>query len=129
MATGPRGRAWAQWFCLLGGAALLLRGALGVALDPTFESPGEGWHQSFHLTSGALLLAASRRVRASVALALGFALTYSVVTFVGIADGADVAGVIPIETSDNVLHASLAAIALAAVLGTLPRRALGTPAR
>src|SRR5688500_16243614 len=86
-----RSRAIAQWFCLIGGAVLLLRGAVGVALDPAFETPGEGCHQTIHLVSGAILLLASRSARPALILALGFGLVYAAVAVAGIADGADVA--------------------------------------
>jgi hypothetical protein len=119
MTSGPRSRTWAEWFCLIGGAGLLLRGTIGVALDPVFESPGEGWHQLFHLTSGAALLAASRPARTALAATLGFVVVYAGVTVAGIADGQDVASVLPIETSDNALHTVFTLIALTAGLATL----------
>jgi len=118
---GRRSRSWAQWFCLLGGAALLVRGTIGVALDPVFEAPGEGWHQLFHLSSGAVLLVASRQACSALALTLGFALVYAGIALAGIVDGQDVAGVIPIETSDNRLHTLLTLGALGAGLATLLR--------
>ncbi len=118
-------RSWAQWFCLIGGAFLLVRGAIGVALDPSFEAPGEGWHQLIHLTSGVVLLAASRQAGASVALALGFGIVFTGVALAGIVDGNDVAGVIPVETSDNAAHTLLVLAALGAGLATLLR---GPPA-
>ena len=129
--TVPRtnwgGRSPAQWFCLLGGAILVLRGALGVAFNPEFESPGEGWHQLIHFSSGVLLLAASARPRTALALALGFGVFYALVALVGFIDGGDVAGVIPIQNGDNVLHtvlttASLGAAAVSARRGPSPVR-------
>jgi hypothetical protein len=115
-------RSWAQWFCLLGGALLLLRGTVGVALDPEFGAPGEGWHQLFHLVSGVALLGASRDAGPAVALTLGFAAVYSAVLIVGVVDGSDVAGVVPIETSDNLVHTGLTLAALVAGLGTLLKK-------
>jgi Domain of unknown function (DUF4383) len=112
-------RSPAQWFCLVGGAALLVRGAVGIALDPVFESPGEGWHQLIHFSSGVLLLAVARDARAALALTLAFATFYAAVTVVGIVDGADVASVIPVETSDNSLHTFLTLTSLAAGLLSL----------
>ena len=123
-------RSPAQWFCLVGGAFLLVRGAVGVALDPVFESPGEGWHQLFHLTSGALLLAAARRARPALAFTLAFATVYGAVAVTGLVDGHDVAGVIPIETSDNAVHVVLTTAALVAGLLALargPRAAATSP--
>ncbi len=125
--TGRGGRSPAQWFCLLGGAILVLRGGLGVALSPEFESPGEGWHQLIHLFSGVLLLATSASARAALAAALGFGVLYALVALVGFIDGADVAGVIPIQTGDNVLHTVLTTASLAAAAASARRRP--TPVR
>ncbi len=115
-------RSPAQWFCLIGGGVLLIRGVVGIALDPTFETPGEGWHQSFHLTSGAVLLVVSRSARPALALTLAFATAYAGVTVAGILDGRDVLGVLPVEASDNRVHVTLTLIALAATFATLVRR-------
>jgi hypothetical protein len=110
-------RSPAQWFCLIGGGLLLIRGLVGIALDPTFETPGEGWH----LTSGTVLLAVSRSARPALALTLAFAVAYAGVTVAGILDGHDVLGVLPIEASDNGVHVTLTLIALAAGFATLVR--------
>ncbi len=115
-------RSPAQWFCLIGGGLLLIRGVVGVALDPTFETPGEGWHQSFHFASGAALLVASRSASPALALTLAFAVAYAGVTVAGSLDGHDVLGVLPIEASDNAVHVTYTLIALAAGLATLVRR-------
>ena len=114
-----RGRSPAQWFCLVGGALLLVRGAVGIALDPVFESPGEGWHQLIHFSSGVLLLAMHRQARAALVLTLAFATFYATVAVVGFVDGADVASVIPVEASDNGLHTFLTLTSLAAGLLSL----------
>jgi hypothetical protein len=118
---GRRSRSWAQWFCLVGGAFLLVRGMIGVALDPAFEAPGEGWHQLIHLSSGAVLLAGSRQAGTALALTLGFGVVYAGVALAGILDGQDVAGVIPVQTSDNRIHTLLTIAALGAGLATLLR--------
>jgi hypothetical protein len=118
---GDERRSPAQWFCLLGGGLLLIRGLVGVALDPTFETPGEGWHQFFHLTSGVTLLVASSSARPALALTLAFAVAYAGVTVAGILDGHDVLGVLPIEASDNGVHVTYTLIALAAGFATYRR--------
>lgn len=119
-------RSLAQWFCLIGGTLLILRGAIGVAIDPEFGAPGEGWHQLFHLASGVALLAASARSGPALALTLAFASTYAVVTVAGLIDGQDVAGALPVETSDNRIHTvfTLGSLAVGiAALMRLPRAA------
>lgn len=97
-------RTLAQWFCLIGGGLLILRGTVGVALDPEFGAPGEGWHQLFHLASGVALVVASTQAGPALALTFAFAATYGVITLAGFVDGADVAGVLPVESSDNRTH-------------------------
>ena len=121
MTTG-RGRSAAQWFCLVGGAILLVRGGVGVLLDPEFASPGEGWHQLIHLTSGAVLLAASGRASTGAPAAFAFGAVYAAITVIGIADGSEVAGVIPVQVGDNALHAILTATAVGAAAVTQRRR-------
>ena len=116
------GRSPAGWFCLVGGAILLVRGAVGVALDPQFASPGEGWHQLIHLTSGVVLLASSGRAGTALALALWFALFYAAVAAVGFINGHDVAGVIPVQGGDNLLHTVLTVTSLGAGLLSLRDR-------
>ena len=113
-----RGRSAAQWFCLVGGAILVVRGSVGILLDPEFASPGEGWHQLIHLATGAALLAVAARRTAAAAAVLGFAGLYAAITIAGLADGGDVAGVIPVQRGDNVLHAVLAATSLGAFAAT-----------
>ena len=111
--TSWRGRSPAQWFCLLGGAILLVRGAVGLGLDPQFESPGEGWHQLIHLTTGVVLLAASRGISSALVAALGFGVLYAAVAAIGFVNGENVVGVIPVESGDNSLHTVITATALA----------------
>lgn len=112
-------RSPAQWFCLLGGALLLVRGAVGVALDPGFGTPGEGWHQLFHFGSGAALLLVRKEPRAALAGTLAFAALYGAIAVTGIVSGATVLGVIEVQAQDNVIHTVYTLAALAAGLVTL----------
>ena len=93
-ATGGRGvvrnraRTPAQWYCLLGGLALLLAGILGFLSDASFDTgnavQGDKFlafevnaiHNLVHVASGLLLLAASHRRGSARAVALGFGLVY-----------------------------------------------------
>ena len=114
----------AQWYCLLGGLALVLAGVLGFLSDSSFET-GDGvdggsflgfevnaWHNLVHLASGLLLLAAARTRATARTVAIGFGVVYGVVALIGIIDGADVLGIIPINSADNVLHVALAALGI-----------------
>jgi len=114
----------AQWYCLLAGLSLLLAGILGFLADAGFDT-GSGIdggsllgfevnaiHNLVHLASGLLLLAAGRRRSAARGVAIAFGLVYGLVAIVGLADGDDVLGLIPINSADNVLHVALAALGI-----------------
>jgi hypothetical protein len=116
------GRGIAQWFCLIFGSLLILRGTVGVAMDPEFGTPGEGWHQAFHLASGVALVAVWTRERLALAATFAFAATYGVIMVAGIVDGSDVLGVIPVEASDNRVHTAFTLGSLAFGVAALVRR-------
>ena len=137
------GRTPAQWYCLLAGLALLLGGIFGFIADASFDtsttSDGDatgnadgalqgdgflgfevnGWHNIVHLASGLLLLAAFRRRGPARTVALAFGLVYGVVTVIGLIDGNDVLGLIPVNPADNVLHIALSALGI--VTGLMSR--------
>ena len=125
-----RGRSAAQWFCLIIGGTLVLIGLLGFLAEATFDTsagsdPGavdgenfilfevNGWHNVVHMLSGAFLLALSGKHRTARTAALAFGAIYAVVTVIGLIDGHDVLGVLPINPADNVLHILLTITALA----------------
>jgi hypothetical protein len=123
-----RARTPAQWYCLLAGAALLVAGLAGFIADASFSVGDQlesgsligfavnGLHNLVHLASGALLLFASRERGTARAVAIAFGATYGVVALIGLIDGNDVLGLIPINSADNVLHVGLALIGLVAGL-------------
>ena len=117
-----RDRTIAQWFCLLFGAALILRGTVGVALDPEFGTPGEGWHQLFHLLSGVALVAVWTRPQVALVATFAFAAVYGAIMVTGIVDGSDVLGIIPVEASDNRVHTFFTLGSLAFGIAALIRR-------
>ena len=119
-----RARTPAQWYCLLGGLSLLLAGILGFIADSSFDT-GDGVdggsligfevnaiHNLVHLASGLLLLAASRRRASARTVAIAFGVVYGLVALIGIIDGSDVLGLIPVNSADNVLHVALAALGI-----------------
>lgn len=118
----------AQWYCLLAGAALLLAGITGFIAEPSFAQAQErgsllgfdvnGWHNIVHVASGLLLLASFRSRAASKVVALAFGLTYGLVTIIGLIDGSDIFGVLPINGADNVLHLALSAVGIFAALAS-----------
>jgi hypothetical protein len=114
----------AQWYCLLAGLALLLAGVFGFIADSSFDT-GDGIqggsflgfevnaiHNLIHLASGLVLLAASRARRLARSVAIGFGVVYGAVAIIGLIDGSDVLGIIPINSADNVLHVALAALGI-----------------
>jgi hypothetical protein len=120
----------AQWFCLVGGAVLLLRGVVGyVALDSSFSTPGEGWHHLIHLVSGIVLIALARNVDLARAGALGFGIFYTSLAVIGIADGNDVLGLIEADVADKTFHTVLGLASLGAGLASPARPASVPPAR
>jgi hypothetical protein len=114
----------AQWYCLLAGLSLLLAGVLGFVADASFDTGDDvdggslvgfevnAIHNLVHLASGLLLLAAARRRGAARAVAIAFGLVYGLVAIVGLVDGSDVLGLIPVNSADNVLHVALAALGI-----------------
>ena len=114
----------AQWYCLLAGLSLLLAGAFGFISDSSFDT-GDGVqgdlflgfevnaiHNLIHVASGLVLLVASPRRAAARAVALAFGVVYGLVAVIGLIDGEDVLGLIPINSADNLLHIALAALGI-----------------
>ena len=135
----PEGRTPAQWYCYLAGAALLLAGLLGFIADSTFDTGGStdaeggnvggglqgdsflgfevnGWHNVVHLASGVFLLALAGKRKTAKTAALTFGVVYGIVTIIGIIDGSDVLGFIPVNPADNVLHVLLSLAGIGAAL-------------
>lgn len=122
--TRDDGRTPAQWYCLLAGLSLLLAGVLGFISDSSFNTGDDvqgdlflvfevnAIHNLVHVASGLVLLAASPKRASARAVALGFGVVYGLVAIIGLIDGEDVLGLIPINAADNVLHVALAALGI-----------------
>ena len=130
----------AQWYCLLAGAALLLAGIFGFLADSSFDTGGSadtdargnadgqlqgdgflgfevnGWHNVVHLLSGLVLLASFRKRKIAKTVALAFGIVYGLVTIIGMIDGNDVLGIIPVNPADNILHLALSLAGIIAAL-------------
>ena len=135
-----RKRTPAQWYCLLAGAALLLAGIFGFIADASFDTgatpdtdpggnangalqgdsflgfEGNGWHNLIHSASGLVLLLAAAKAKSAKPVALTFGIVYGLVTIIGMIDGNDVLGIIPVNAADNVLHLALSALGIIAAL-------------
>jgi hypothetical protein len=115
----------AQWYCLVFGATLLVAGVLGFAFDSTFDTGSNlngskligifevnGIHNLVHVASGLVLLAMAPKRATAKAAALTFGVVYLAVTIIGIADGSDVLGLIPVNSADNLLHVAISGLAI-----------------
>ncbi len=134
-----RRRTPAQWYCLLAGLSLLLAGIAGFIADSSFDTGdgiqgGEllsifevnGIHNLIHRASGLLLLAASPKRASAKTVAIAFGVVYGVVTIIGLIDGEDVLGLIPVNPADNILHIALSALGL--ITGFMSRGSDDVPA-
>lgn len=131
------GRTVAQLFALLLGLVLIAVGAFGFIANATFEQAQlainfqgdpvngdlflgfevNGWHNVVHIASGALLLLGGLSRSAAPGVLIAFALVYAAVTVLGFIDERNLLGIIPVNTADNFLHATLTVLAL--VVGIL----------
>ncbi len=141
-ADADRKRTPAQWYCLLAGAALLLAGLLGFLANADFGVGNvpdgtvnggsllgfevNGWHNVVHLASGLVLLAAANTRASAKAVALTFGLVYGLVTLIGLIDGRDVIGLLPVNGPDNVLHLALSALGIISALISKARKTTHT---
>lgn len=100
-----------QWFCLLFGVGLTLRGIFGLTMTE-FGAPSDGWHQVFHTASGVVLLAATARTGAARWAAFGFGVVYAVFAALGLAGVEGLFGLIEVGTGSNIQHGVYALIAL-----------------
>jgi Domain of unknown function (DUF4383) len=120
----------AQLYALLFGAVLLAVGVVGFAVDSSFDTgtaiEGDelllfevnGWHNLVHIASGVLGLALAGSRSGARLFALGFGAVYLVVTVWGFVDGSSVLGLLTVNTADNFLHLSIAAVGLGAGLAS-----------
>lgn len=128
------GRTPAQLYCLLGGLALLLAGILGFLVEPSFSTDPlkedklllfdvNGWHNVVHVLSGLVLIGAASKWRTAKTVAIAFGVVYGLVAIIGLIDGKDILGFIPINPADNILHILLAALGIIAGVISRPKGA------
>jgi Domain of unknown function (DUF4383) len=130
-----QGSSPARLYATLIGGTLVIVGIIGFFYNAHFGSGSDvfgndrsvdvfgilsvnGWHNLFHIATGALgLLAAGYAART---YALGFGLLYVVLAIYGfiIGSGDNLLGIIPINTEDNFLHLMLGLLGLAAGAAT-----------
>jgi hypothetical protein len=130
----PLRRTFAQWYCFVAGAVLVIAGLLGFIADSSFHTGGSiqgdklfglevnGWHNLVHLGSGLFLLAAANTRPTARTACWAFSGVYLIVFLWGLIDGNTVFGLFPINPPDNVLHLILAlAAALCAYVSPLTK--------
>jgi Domain of unknown function (DUF4383) len=119
----------ARLYATLVGGTLVIAGIIGFFYSSSFGAPGHvddvfgllgvnGWHNVFHIVSGALgLLLATAAARQ---YALGLGAIYIVLAIWGfiIGDGHSLLGFIPVNTADDFLHLILGVLGLAAGAAT-----------
>ena len=119
-------------YATISGAVLVIGGTLGFFHASDFGTPGEiedalgfavnGWINTLHIVVGAIgLFAAGYAARAYT---LGAAILFAVMAIWGFAAGSDDALLdrFPADEAENLLHALLAALGLAAFLAERPKR-------
>jgi hypothetical protein len=121
----------ARLYATVMGVALTIAGIGGFFYSASFGSPGEveeilgvfavnGWDNVLNLVAGLLGLVATGYAARRYALGLGSFLGMLAVWGLIVGDGGSIAGVLPVNTADNVLHLLLGLTGLAAA-ATTPR--------
>jgi hypothetical protein len=119
----------ARLYATLVGAVLVIAGIVGFFYSSSFGSPGNvdevfgvldvnGWHNLFHIATGAVGLLVAGFAARQYSLLLG--LLYLAVAAWGfvIGSGDSILDVIPINTADTILHLVLGALGILAFLAT-----------
>jgi Domain of unknown function (DUF4383) len=134
-------RSPAQVYALVVGATLVVAGIAGFFYSASFGSGDgtardallgildvNGWHNLLHIASGVLGLAVVGSYPAARGYAFGLGAVYLVVMLLGFAagDGGEVAGLIPVNTEDNVLHLLIGFAGIAAGFATPASQAPST---
>jgi Domain of unknown function (DUF4383) len=122
-----------QLYALVIGLALVAGGVLGFFYNASFATGDEierdavlgildvnAWHNLVHIATGALALLFVGSYSASRAFAAVFGAVYFVVAILGfiVGDGEAIAGLVPVNTEDNVLHVLIALAGLLAFATT-----------
>jgi hypothetical protein len=127
----------ARLYALVVGGTLTIAGIIGFFYEAEFTSDEgvrdavfgildvNGWHNVVHLATGLLGLAAAGYAARTYALGLG--LIYVVVAIWGfiVGDGDSILSIVPVNTEDNILHAALGILGLAA--GAATPKAVAAP--
>jgi hypothetical protein len=116
------------------GAVLVLFGLSGFIASANFAAGGavhanhflgvfelNGWHNLLHIVSGSMLLTAALLGPPLRAAVLLVATLYGLVALYGFLGGSELAGLVPVNAADNVLHVVLSGVALGTAFLTIRR--------
>jgi hypothetical protein len=131
----------ARLYATVAGVILTVAGIVGFFYSASFGSPGKvdemlglfavnGWDNVLHLATGLLGLLAAGYAARAYALAIGLAYLVLAAWGLIVGSGDSIAGVLPVNTADNLLHLLLGLAGLAAAAGarTSPAAGAGSPA-
>src|SRR5215813_13822124 len=97
-----RSRTAAEWYAIVVGTLLALRGATQLLAGASFAHPGEGWRAVYQLTIAAILLLSLRWPSHVATVVLGVGALYALITVLGLVNGHDILGLAPIDTRDKI---------------------------
>jgi hypothetical protein len=129
----------ARLYATLVGGVLVIAGIVGFFYSASFGSPGavddalgilsvNGWHNVFHILTGAIGLLVAGFAARQYALWLGVVYVALTIWGFAIGSGEAILGFIPVNTADDFLHLILGVLGIAAALAT-PRETRAKPAR
>jgi hypothetical protein len=108
-----RSRTAAEWYAIVVGTLLALRGASQLLAGASFSHPGEGWRALYQLAVAAILLLSLRRRSSVPTVVLGVGALYALITVLGLVNGHNILGLAPVDTRDKIVHPLLALVGLA----------------
>ena len=130
----------ARLYATLVGAALVIFGIVGFFYSASFGSPGSvkevfgafsvnGWHNVFHIATGAIGLLVAGYAARQYALWLGALYVVIAIWGFAIGSGDSILGFLPVNTGDDFLHLVLGLLGVAAGLATPPQKKLEARAK
>lgn len=119
----------ARLYATLVGAALVVGGIVGFFYSASFGGPGKvddvfgilsvnGWHNVFHIATGAIGLLVAGYAARQYALWLGALYVAIAIWGFAIGSGDSILGFLPVNTGDNILHLVLGLLGIAAASTT-----------
>ncbi len=119
----------ARLYATLVGAALVVGGIVGFFYSASFGGPGKvddvfgvlsvnGWHNVFHVATGAIGLLVAGYAARQYALWLGTLYIVIAIWGFAIGSGDSILGFLPVNTGDDFLHLVLGLLGVAAGLAT-----------